>query len=166
MEDSPQVLRFYREWINDVPDDLTTIVVHRRAPALATIPTELHGKHVVMVVCCYAGSIEDGERVVRPMKEFGVPLLDQCEPKPFGTHQAMFDPSLPHGRWYYFRSCDVAELSDDVIDITAEHALRMTSAYNAFPIFQLGGAVARVGVGETAFNGRAAAHTFKSTRLP
>src|SRR5437899_9635369 len=71
MEDSPKVLRFYRDWIADVPDDLTTIVVHRRAPPLPVIPQELHGKPVVTVICCYAGPLDEGEKVVRPMKRFG-----------------------------------------------------------------------------------------------
>jgi hypothetical protein len=159
MEKSPEVLRFYREWITDVPDELTTIVVHRKAPPLPVIPKELHGVPVVMVVCCYAGPVEDGERVVAPLKAFGSPVLDLCMPKPFLAHQAMFDPSFPRGWWYYFRSCDLATLSDEVIDITAEHALRLKSPLTAFPIFQLGGAVARVGDDETAFNGRTAGHT-------
>jgi hypothetical protein len=160
MEESPSVLRFYRDWIAEAPDELTTIVVHRRAPALPWVPPEWHGRHVVMVGCCYAGPVEEGEKVMGPMREFGSPVVDQCAPKPFVAHQAMFDPSLPHGWWYYFRSCDVAELSDEVIDITAEHALRMRSPVNTFPIFHLGGAVARVGEDETAFNGRSAGHTF------
>jgi FAD/FMN-containing dehydrogenase len=159
MEESPQVLRFYRDWITDVPEELTTIVVHRKAPPLPVIPKELHGKPVVTVICCYAGPVEEGERVVRPMKEFGSPLLDLCIPKPFLAHQAMFDPSFPRGWWYYFRSADLAELTDEVIDIVADHALRMTSPLTAFPIFQLGGAISRVGRDETAFNGRAAGHT-------
>ncbi|MGH2694085.1 MAG: FAD-binding oxidoreductase [Actinomycetota bacterium] len=160
MEESPNVLRFYREWIADVPDELTTIVVHRKAPPLPVVPPELHGKPVVAVVCCYAGPVEDGEKVVRPLKEFGSPVLDLCVPKPFLVHQAMFDPSFPHGRWYYMRAFDVAELTDEVIDVTAEHALRIKSPHTAFPIFHLGGAIARVDPNETAFNGRGAGHTF------
>ncbi len=159
MEEAPNVLRFYRDWITDVPDELTTIVMHRKAPALPVIPPELHGKPVVVVACCYVGPIEEGDKVVRPLKKFGSPLLDLCVPKPFLTHQAMFDPSFPHGWWYYFRSCDVAELSDDVIDIVAEHAMRISSPLTAFPIFHLGGAIARVGEDTTAFNGRGAGHT-------
>ena len=123
-------------------------------------PRELHGELVVSVVCCYAGPLEDGETVVRPLKEFGSPVLDLCAPKPFLAHQAMFDPSFPHGWWYYFRSCDVAELTDDVIDITVDHAMRIESPLTSFPIWQMGGAVARVGEDETAFNGRGAGHTF------
>jgi hypothetical protein len=72
----------------------------------------------------------------------------------------MFDPSFPHGRWYYMRACDVAKLSDDVIDITAEHCERIASPLTSFPIWQMGGAVARAGDNETAFHGRSAGHTF------
>jgi hypothetical protein len=158
-EDSPEVMRFYRDWITDVPDDMTTIVVHRQAPAVAAVPPELHFKHVVMVGCCYAGPVEEGEKVLEPLKQFGSPLLDLCFPKPFTVHQAMFDATFPHGRWYYFRSRDVASLTDDVIDIVVDHALRISSPHSGFPIFQLGGAIARVGEDETAFNGRAAGHT-------
>lgn len=160
MEKSAEVLRFYRDWITEVPDELTTIVVHRFAPPLPAIPPELHGKPVVIVAACYAGSVEEGEKVLRPLKEFGTPLLDLCQPKPFLAHQSMFDPSFPRGWWYYFRSCNVAELSDEVIDITADHATRMTSPLTAFPIFHLGGAIARVGENDTAYNGRTDGHTF------
>jgi FAD binding domain/Berberine and berberine like len=160
MEESPNVLRFYREWISGAPDELMTIVIHRKAPPLPFVPAELHGKLVVIVICCYAGAVEEGEKIVRPLKEFGSPLLDRCEPKPFLAHQAMFDPSFPHGWWYYFRSCDVAELTDQVIDITVEHSLRIGSPVTAFPIWHLGGAVTRVAEHETAFNGRNAGHSF------
>ena len=160
IEQSPQVLRFYRDWIADAPDELMTIVVHRKAPPLPFVPPELHGKLIVGVVCCYAGPVEEGEKVVRPMKEFGSPVVDMCIAKPFVDHQSMLDPSFPHGQWYYFKSCDVDALTDDVIDITAEHAMRIQSPLTNFPIWQQGGAVARVGEDETAYNGRGAGHTF------
>jgi FAD/FMN-containing dehydrogenase len=160
MEKSAEVLRFYRDWIAQAPDDLMTIVIHRRAPALPFVPAELHGAPVVGVICFWSGAIEAGEEVVRPMRSFGAPVLDLCEPKEYVAHQAMFDPSFPHGWWYYVRACDVAVLSDEVIDITAEHALRITSPLTSFPIWQLGGAVSRVADDETAFAGRGAGHTF------
>ena len=160
MRDAYEVLRFYRDWITDVPDELTTVVNFRRAPALPTIPTELHGQHVVAVLCTYAGPVEDGEKVIEPLKRFGTPAHDLCAPKPFVAHQAMLDPGLPHGWWYYARSCDVAELTDEVIDITVDHSLRIRSPRTSYPIFQLGGAIRAVGDDDTAFNGRAAGHTY------
>jgi len=160
MEESRNVLRFYRDWIADCPDELMTIVVQRRAPALPVVPPELVGKHVIAVVACYAGPIEDGEKVVQPLKRFGSPVLDLCVPKPFLTHQGMFDPSFRHGCWYYIRSCDIQELSDGVIDVMAEHGARIKSPITSIALWQMGGAVARVGEDETAFNNRNAGFTF------
>ena len=165
MEDSPKVLRFYRDWIAEAPDELMTIVIHRKAPPLDFIPQELHGKLVVAVVSCYAGSVEDGERVLKPLKEFGSPVLDLCQPKPYLEHQGMFDPSFPHGRWYYMRACDVAELTDDVIDTTVEHSMKIRSPLTAFPIWQMGGAVSRVAEDATAFTSRDAGYTFNITGM-
>jgi hypothetical protein len=160
MAESPRVLRFYRDWIAEAPDELMTIVIHRKAPPVAFVPPELHGELVVGIACCYAGPVEEGERIVRPLKAFGSPVLDLCRPKPYVEHQAMFDPSFPHGWWYYMRACDVDALSDDVIDITVEHSMRIRSPLTTFPIWQLGGARARVDDAATAFNGRGAGHTF------
>jgi FAD/FMN-containing dehydrogenase len=160
MEDSPQVLRFYRDWVADAPDDLMTIVIHRKAPPLPFVPQELHGKPVVMVVVCWAGDVEEGEKFVKPLKEFGSPVADVCMPKPFLTHQAMLDPAFQHGRWYYFKSCDVSELSDEIIDITVDRSLKIESPLTSFPIWQMGGAVARVDEGATPFGGRHAGFTY------
>lgn len=160
MEDAAKVLRFYRDWLADCPDELMTIAVQRKAPALSIVPPDLVGKRVIAIVACYAGPVEDGERVVRPLKSFATPVLDFCQPKPYLAHQQMFDPSYPHGWSYYVRSCDVAALSDDVIDIVAEHGQRIVSPVSSIALWQLGGAVARIPEDATAFNGRGAAFTF------
>jgi FAD/FMN-containing dehydrogenase len=159
MEDSPEVLRFYRDWITEVPDELTTIVTFRRMLPSPFVPSELHGRHVVIVGCCYVGPLEEGEDVLRPLRRFGSPLLDGCEPKPYVAHQASLDPAFPHGWWYYIRSCNLGELVDGVVDLMAEHGLRIASPVSVFSIFQLGGAVARVGDDDAAFTGREAGHT-------
>jgi FAD/FMN-containing dehydrogenase len=160
MTQSADVLRFYRDWVAEAPDELMTILIHRKAAPLPFIPEELHGKPVVMVIPCWIGDPEAGEKFIRPLREFGSPVADVCLLKPYVTHQAMFDPSFPHGRWYYFKSCDVAELTDEIIDITAEHTSRISSPLTSFPIWQMGGAVGRVDNDETAFSGRTAGFTY------
>jgi FAD/FMN-containing dehydrogenase len=160
MEASGEVLRFYRDWVAEAPDDLMTIVVHRKAPPLPFVPDELHGKPVVMVVPCWAGNVEEGEKFIRPLREFGSPVADVCAQKPYLVHQAMLDPGFVPGRWYYYKSCDVAELSDEVIDITVEHSLQIDSPLTSYPIWQMGGAIGQVGDDETAFTGRNAAFTY------
>jgi FAD/FMN-containing dehydrogenase len=159
MEDAPKVLRFYREWMADAPDELTTVVVHRKVPSVSEMPARLHGKAVLAVGCCYAGAVEDGERVVKALRSFGSPLLDACVPKPFLELQAMSDASFPPGRWYYVRSCDIGELTDDIIEILVTGARRIRSPLSSFGLFRLGGAVAKVDEGDTAFGGRMAGYT-------
>ena len=159
MEDSPEVMRFYRDWITEVPDELTTIATFRRVAPSPIVPAELHGKHVVIIGCCYAGPIEEGEKVLKPLRSFGSPLLDMCEQKPYVAHQASLDPAFPHDWWYYIRSCNLAELNEEVVDTMADHGPRIASQQTVFSIFHLGGAVARVGEDEAAFTGRNAGHT-------
>jgi FAD/FMN-containing dehydrogenase len=160
MENAPEVLRFYREWSAEAPDELMTIVVQRKALPLPFIPKELHGEQVISVTCCYSGSVDDGEAAVRPLKSFGSPVLDRCEPKPYLAHQATFDPSFLHGWWYYFRACDVAELNDDVVDVMADYGRQIVSPISSIALWQLGGAVARIDESDTAFNGRGAGFSF------
>jgi hypothetical protein len=160
IDQAASVLHQYRDWIAGCPDELMTIIVQRLAPQLPAVPAELVGRPVIALVACHAGDVDEGERVLRPMRHVGSPVLDLFAPKPFTAHQQMFDPSFRHGCWYYVRSCDVAQLSDDVIDVVVEHGRRITSPLSSIALWQMGGAVARVGEDETAFSGRNAGFTF------
>jgi FAD/FMN-containing dehydrogenase len=158
--ESPRLLRFYRDWIADAPDELMTIINHRKAPPLPFVPAELHGELIVGIVCCWCGDIDEGERVLAPLRKFGSPVIDACAPKPYVEQQAMFDPAFPHGWWYYVRACEVAGLTDEVIDITVEHSMKIRSPRTSFPIWQMGGAVGRVDRDATAFSDRGSGYTF------
>jgi FAD/FMN-containing dehydrogenase len=160
MDDAEGVLRFYRDWVAECPDELMTIVVQRLAPPLPIVPPELVGRPVIAVTACYAGDVDDGERVLSPMRGFGSPVLDVFAPKPFLAHQQMFDPSYRHGCWYYVRSCDVAALTDEVIDVVAAYGRRISSPLSSIALWQMGGAVGRVPDDATAFSGRSAGFTF------
>src|SRR5215217_4236880 len=67
MDEAPELLRFYRDWSSETPDEMMTILGQRRAPATEFVPPELHGELVMTVTCCYSGSVDEGERVVRPL---------------------------------------------------------------------------------------------------
>ena len=157
-EDAREVLAFYREFIATAPDELTTIFELSVAPPLPFLPEDVHGKPIVMVGACYAGAPEDGIEVVRPLKEFGNPIADLLEPKPYTALQSMFDPFVPHGWHRYWKSVELPPLTDDAIDTLVEHASAPTSPKSYCIVFQLGGALARVGEDETAFSQRDAAH--------
>ena len=97
MEETPEVLRFYRDFVADAPDDLGTIVNLRKAPPLAVIPSELHGRPVCTIATCWAGTPDIGEKALAPLRAYGKPLLDLVTVKPYVANQAMFNPAVPHG---------------------------------------------------------------------
>jgi FAD/FMN-containing dehydrogenase len=158
LEDAPAVLRVYREFIAAAPDEVTTIFELSVAPPAPFLPEEVHGKPIVMVGACYAGSPDEGAEVVRPLKQLGRPIVDLLEPKPYTALQSMFDPMVPHGWHRYWKSVELPPLTDDAIDTLVEHAPAVTSPKSYCIVFQLGGALARVGDDETAFSQRDAAH--------
>ena len=157
-EEAGQVLRFYRDFIAAAPDELTTIFDLSVAPEVPFLPEDVHGKPIVMVGACYAGAPEDGIEAVRPLKEFGTPIADLLEPKPYTALQSMFDPLVPHGWHRYWKSVELPPLTDAAIDTLVEHAAAVTSPKSYCIVFQLGGALARVRKDTTAYCQRDAAH--------
>jgi hypothetical protein len=159
MDDAPRVLRFLRDFMADAPDEVGVMGNVRLAPPMPFVPEELHGKPIVALVATYAGSVEDGEDAFRVMRdELGAPAVDTLVPKQYTTHQKMFDPAVPHGQHYYWKSHTLGPLTDDIIDVVVEHAAGITCPAGTVPIFTLGGAVARVPENATAFPNRDALH--------
>jgi FAD/FMN-containing dehydrogenase len=158
LEDAPEVLRFYREFIAAAPDELTTIFELSVAPPLPFLPEQVHGRPILMLGACYAGSPDEGAEVVRPLKRFGRPIADRLEPQPYTALQSMFDPFVPHGWHRYWKSVELPPLTDGAIDTLVEQASAPTSPKSYTIVFQLGGALAQVGEDETAFSQRDAAH--------
>jgi hypothetical protein len=132
-------------------------MVLRLAPALPFIPKELHGKPIISAAACHCGSLEDGEAALRPLKEFGPPILDVITPKPFVAHQTMFDAGAPHGLRYYVKSDLISELTDEAIDVIAAIGPGITSPLSLIGLFQLGGAVNRIDPDAMAYDHRDAA---------
>jgi hypothetical protein len=112
-----------------------------------------------MVGTCYAGPIEDGERVLRPLRASRPPLLDLVGPAPYVGFQSGLDSTVVHGWNYYWKSTHLPELRDDLIDVLAEHAFSCSSPRSYAAMFHLRGAVSRVAEGATAFGNRQAAHS-------
>jgi FAD/FMN-containing dehydrogenase len=158
LEDAPEVLSFYREFAADAPDELTTIFELSLAQPLPFLPAEVHGKPIMWVGACYAGPPQEGVEVVRPLREFGNPIADLLEPKPYLALQSSFDPFVPHGWHRYWKSVELPQLTDEAIETLVEHAAAQTSPTSYCIVFQLGGALGRVGRDETAFTQRDAAY--------
>jgi FAD/FMN-containing dehydrogenase len=158
LDAAADVLAHFRDYVAHAPDEVGIMANLRLAPPLPMVPSELHGKPVIAVIVCYCGDVEDGKKEFEPLRNFKSPALDAIAPKPYAAHQAMLDAALPHGRGYYWKSCSLPPLTDEMIDVLVRQAETITSPFSTMPLFTLGGAVARVPEEATAFPNRKAQH--------
>jgi FAD/FMN-containing dehydrogenase len=145
------VIRFHRDFVTSAPEELTSYV------GLLTAPD---GRPVVALASCYCGDLRDGERVLRPLREFGSPLVDEMKPMPYGGMQGLFGPAFPWGNRNYWKSSFLRAVPDAAVEAVVEHADRGTSPLSAVVLEYYGGAASRVPAGATAFPHRAANYNF------
>lgn len=157
-DQAEDVLRAYRDFIATAPDELGTGIILTNAPPAPWIPDSVHGQPVVMIIACYAGPVDQGRRVVDPIRSLGTPLVDALGPTRYVAHQSMLDAGVPHGHHYYWKAHYSNELSDGAIQTLVEWAWKARSPISYTIIFHLGGAVGRVSEDATAFHGRGATH--------
>ena len=151
-----EILRFYRDWIGELPDDMTTLVNLTTAPPAPFLPEEIHGKRVVAVVAAHAGDPETGRAHVQPLKDLGDPVADLLGVMPYTMLQTLLDALWGRGAHNYFRSAFMDRIDDDAIDaLVAQHG-SSPSPSSEIHIQHLDGAVGRVGEDDTAFGNRSA----------
>jgi len=152
--DAGSVLRYYREFAAQAPDELTVWVVMRKAPPLPFLPEEVHGTEVLILAALYAGDMAEGEKVLRPLREFGNPIADVISPHRFTDFQAAFDPLLTPGERNYWKSHDFLALSDDLLDAALPFVETLPSDSCEVFFAQMGGATKRVPADATAYRHR------------
>jgi FAD/FMN-containing dehydrogenase len=140
-----EVLRFYREFTAAQPDEVTTYA------GLLTTPD---GNAVVALVTCYAGPLDEGERIVAPLRRFGSPVADTIGPMPYTAMQAIIGAGFPPGRLNYWKSGLTNEISDEAIETAIDHARRVPSPFTAVVFADCHGAYSRVGKSDTAYSHR------------
>ena len=151
LEDAPEAVRFCRDFMETAPDALTVFETFMTVPPQAPFPPELQGRPALALGITYAGAVEEGERVVRPLREFGRPALDLVGPMPALAIQQMLDPTAPHGMRNYSRSHWLAELPDAAIDEQVRRHADVPSSMSLIINARMGGAVERVPREATAF---------------
>jgi hypothetical protein len=114
---------------------------------------------VVVFVMCWLGSQEEGERVLRPLREYGPPAADFIRPMPYLELQSFQDETLAWGKHYYNKNMCIEDLTDGAIETIIEHIESRTSAESWTAIMLGGGAMSRVPLEDTAFGIRDAPYT-------
>ena len=138
-----EVLRFFREFTASVPDEL---VIQCGA---FTLPDQAQ---VFAVAACYCGDLDEGEKVLKPLRKFGPPMADALSAMSYVQMQSMFDPFFPPGRHTYVKSNFIRALNDDAITAFSEFAGKSPSRFSFAPFLEhWHGAATRVGITDTAF---------------
>jgi FAD/FMN-containing dehydrogenase len=152
LEDGAAVLRAWRAFTANAPDEVSSLVVIWSVPP--GFPPEVVGKPVVILASVYSGAPEEGARVMQPLREIAKPLIDLTGPVPYTALQASFDPFFPKGRLYYWKSVNVHDFGDACIDAILAAAATRPSGMSDIPIWHLGGAMSRVAPDATAYGRR------------
>ncbi|HEV8223654.1 MAG TPA: BBE domain-containing protein, partial [Rubrobacteraceae bacterium] len=119
-------------------------------------PKDWHGEQFVAVLAMYSGEVEEGERVLAPLRELGEPIVDFSGPKPYVEAQAILDEDYPEGGRYYWKSQNVNGLGDEEIEHLIAHAEAAPSEHSTIDVWYQGGAMRRIGAAESAFGDRRA----------
>lgn len=139
---APALLRFYRDFMDAAPDQVCGGFALLTAPAEAFIPEPVRGQPGVGLILVYAGDPTEGEKVLRPLLEWGEPSLTMIQPMPYTAVQAMSDAANPWGISEYFKIDYLPELSDDAIDALVAKVADALSPMTAVYLCRLGGALA------------------------
>ena len=143
-EKAREVLRFYRDLTASLPDELTVFAVLTCAP-------DGSGTPIAAMALCHCGSLEEGAAAVRPIKEFGPPIMDMAGPMPYEAVNAMLDEGFPRGALNYWKSSFLSSLTDETIDTLIDQFSRCPSPMSSLLIEHFHWAVTRVAPGQTAF---------------
>ncbi len=143
-ENAGDVLRFYRDMTQSLPDNFWMLAGVLYAP-------DGSGAKIAGVGACHIGSAREGEAAVQPIKAFGTPVMDVMGPISYCQLNTMMDGMFPKGALNYWNSSFISDLSDAAIDTIIEHFQDVPSPMSKVFVESFHGAVTRIPVGDTAF---------------
>ncbi len=154
LEQAPEVMRWYREFILNAPEDLNGFFAFMTVPPAPPFPEALHLQKMCGVVWCYTGPQDRAEEVFAPIRDFGPPALYGVQAMPFPALQSAFDGLYPPGHQWYWRADFVKELSDEAIERHLAFARTLPTMQSTMHLYPINGAAHRVGQQDTAWSYR------------
>jgi FAD/FMN-containing dehydrogenase len=151
-----EVLRFLREFMADAPDDLNVTPAFVSAPPEPDVPEAMHFAPILGLVVCWTGPMEEGERMLAPVREVAQPVMDKVGPMPYTALQTMLDGSAPYGTRAYLKAEFLPELSDEAIKQLVRYGSDRPGPMVQLIVEPMGGAIDRVGADESALSRDAA----------
>lgn len=145
LDQAAEVLRWYRDFLPNAPDELTGFFAFLTVPPVPVFPEELHNTRVCGIVWAYTGPLEQADAVFAPIRaRFGPPAVDGVGPLPYPALNTLFDPLIPPGLQWYWKADFLKEISDEAINVECEHGGRSPLGLSTTHIYPIDGAAGRV----------------------
>jgi FAD/FMN-containing dehydrogenase len=154
IDQAAEVMRWYRDFITEAPEDLNGWFGILVVPPVPTFPEDLHLKTMCGIVWCYTGPEERADEVFAPVQEVGAPALHGVGAMPYPVLQSAFDGLFTPGLQWYWKADFVDELSDEAIERHLEFAAEIPTMLSTMHLYPINGAAHRVGKDDTAWGYR------------
>jgi FAD/FMN-containing dehydrogenase len=145
------VLRWYRDFLPQAPDDLNGFFAVLAVPPGPPFPEEIHGQKMGGVVWCWTGDVDRVEEVLAPVRDAGPPAFHFTAPMPYPAVQSMFDQLIPAGLQWYWRGDFFDRISDDAIGVHAKYAEGLPTDLSTMHLYPVDAAAHRIGPDDTAW---------------
>ncbi|HWE53437.1 MAG TPA: FAD-dependent oxidoreductase [Bryobacteraceae bacterium] len=154
MEDAADVMKWYREFITQAPEEMNGFFALMTVPPGPPFPEPLHMQKMCAIVWCYQGSMEQANAILDPIRNYRPPAFEFFAPMPFPMLQGLFDGVYPAGLQWYWKADFFKELSDEAIEKHLEHGALMPTWQSTMHLYPVNGKAKRVGASETPFSYR------------
>ena len=156
LSQAEEVLKWYREFITQAPEELNGFFAFLTVPPVPIFPQHLHLRKMCGIVWCYSGGPRKASAALKPARTFLKPALDLVGPLPYPVLQSMFDGLYPPGLQWYWKANFVKTISDEAVRLHIEHGAKLPTMHSTMHLYPINGAAARVGASDTAWNYREA----------
>ena len=154
VSEAANILRFYRDYIKDAPEEMGAFPAFQIAPPLPFIPENRHGDMFVAIVACWSGDPAEGERQFKAFHDIAEVKAEMVGPVPYPAINGAFDGLFPPKIRQYWKGNYVKELTDEAIAAHVQHGPNAPSVSSSMHIYPINGACHRVAPDATAFGHR------------
>jgi FAD/FMN-containing dehydrogenase len=154
LDQSADILRRFAEFTKEAPEDVNGFFAFLTILPVPLFPEALHMKKMCGIVWCCTGPQDKAEKAMEPMRRAGKPAFDHVGPMPFPVLQTLFDPLLPPGLQWYWKTDFISELSEEAIQQNVKHGEKIPTILSTTHIYPVNGAAHRPKATDTAFTFR------------
>jgi FAD/FMN-containing dehydrogenase len=140
-ERADEILRAYRTITTEAPRDLAVWLLLLHAPPAPFVPAEWHGQKICAMAVCYSGDLDTVDEALAPIRALGDPVVDLLREQPYVELQSYLDMTEPKGIPHYWKTENLAELSDDLLSTMQDVAAKNDLPEGEIGMLQLGGAL-------------------------